>query len=141
MSEATFQPQIDAVSSAIDQRIQETQDTGRKTRWEALYKLNEKQQMELALRRAKQEEERQREEQFSFHPQLCKHDRSASPNRPYKIEERAMLWHKQREAKRKALRARDEEELLEACPFQPTLLLSPDRAELPKPEGSMLLTS
>ena len=50
---------------------QRTEECGKKAeRWEALYELNEKRKRDLETRRKQAEEERARQEAFSFHPQL-----------------------------------------------------------------------
>ena len=97
-----------------------------------LYELNTEQKLKLEQRRIVQENERIKNEQFPFHPQLITTDSNEEglgfvtcngvKMKAGWIEKRTMEWQQQKEEKIKALKNDIEERELEDCTFKPVLL-------------------
>ena len=125
--EPSFAPQINQISSELDNRARFTKEGKPAGRWEALYELDQKRKEDMNNLRKVYAETKEKEETYSFQPTLVaigsplgleRGDRGIVP-----VVARNEQWVKKKEEKLNKLKAQMESEGTEECTFKPKLVM------------------
>jgi len=119
-NEHSFQPKINKLSKALDERFRANVFNGDELhRWDQLYLMKEKYNMDREARQRQKEEEEANNKECTFHPQI-----STNSNRMYRDDsagfaERASNWKKNKERRLDKEREYRFDKEMENCTFQP----------------------
>jgi len=124
-NEHTFQPKINKLSKALDERFKANLFNGDELhRWDQLYLMKEKYNMDREARIRQKEEEEANNKECTFHPQISSNSYRMYRDNSTEFAERAKNWKHNKERKLDKEREYRFDKEMENCTFQPEVVLN-----------------